>query len=314
MLEANHRPVLLQEVIRALGCAPGGVWVDGTLGGGGHAAAILEATAPDGRLFGVDRDAVALEFARRRVQPFGDRVVLQHADFRELPVLLDRAGFGPVDGAVLDLGISSMQIDDPGRGFSFLKDGPLDMRMDATRTTGTAADLVNTLSERNLARLLRRFGEEPAAGAIAHAIVRERSRGPITSTIRLAAILTDAVPHGPQPRLHPATRTFQAIRISVNQELEGLDTAIEALVRRLRPGGRLAIISFHSLEDRIAKQTFRAIEPHCMCPPRLPICACGRPGFARVVTRRPIRPDAPEIQDNPRSRSARLRVVERLSR
>ncbi len=248
------------------------------------------------------------------MQPFGDRVVLQHADFRELPVLLDRAGLGPVDGAVLDLGVSSMQIDDPGRGFSFLKDGPLDMRMDPTGTGGTAADLVNTLSERNLARLLRRFGEEPAAGAIAHAIVRERSRAPITSTTRLAAIVTDAAPRGPQPRLHQATRTFQAIRIAVNAELEGLDTAIEALVRRLRPGGRLAIISFHSLEDRIAKQTFRAIERHCVCPPRLPICACGRPGFARVLTRRPIRPGAPEIQDNPRSRSARLRVVERLSR
>jgi len=313
MPEAIHRPVLLREAVEAIGCAPGGRWADGTIGGGGHAAAILAATAPDGRLFGVDRDAATLEIARRRLHPFGDRVVLRHAHFRDLPDLLDRAGFVPVDGILLDLGVSSLQIDDPGRGFSFLEDGPLDMRMDRSQPT-TAADLVNTLSERDLARLLRRFGEEPAAGVIARAVVRERARRPIDTTARLAAIISRATPrHAERSRLHPATRSFQAIRIAVNGELDDLDTTLEALVRRLRVDGRLAVIAFHSLEDRIVKQTFRAIEPHCVCPKHLPICACGRPGIASTLTRRPIRPGDPEIRDNPRSRSARLRVTGRTA-
>jgi 16S rRNA (cytosine1402-N4)-methyltransferase len=313
MPEATHRPVLLCEAVAALGCAPGGRWVDGTIGLGGHAAAILAASAPDGRLFGVDRDAAALEIARRRLQPFGDRVVLRQARHEDLPGLLDRAGFVPADGILLDLGISSLQIDDPGRGFSFLADGPLDMRMDRSQPT-TAADLVNTLPERDLARLIRRFGEEPAAGAIARAVARERRRAPIDTTVRLAAVVARAVPRrGARPRIHPATRVFQAIRIAVNGEIEALDATIEALASRLRPGRRLAVIAFHSLEDRIVKQTFRALERRCVCPREMPACACGRPGIGRALTRRPARPGEAEIDDNPRSRSARLRAFERTA-
>jgi 16S rRNA (cytosine1402-N4)-methyltransferase len=318
MAETTHRPVLLAESLRALGCRPGGRWVDGTVGGGGHAEAILRATAPDGRLLACDRDHDAIERARRRLAPFGERVVLQHADFRALPAILDRTGFAPADGILLDLGLSAHQVGDPTRGFSFREDGPLDMRMDRTRGT-TAADLVNTLSEPQLASILRRLGEEPAATRIARALVRERRRRRIETTGRLAAIIADAVGAAARrpraagaPRLHPATRSFQALRIAVNDELGALEAALEGSVHRLAPGGRMAVIAFHSLEDRIVKRVFRGLEARCLCPPGLPVCGCGRPGIVRAVGRRAIRPAAAESLDNPRSRSARLRVVERL--
>ncbi len=305
-----HRPVLLAEAVASLRCLPGGWWVDGTLGAGGHAEAILRATAPGGRLLGCDLDAEILEIARGRLEPFGDRVVLRHADYRTIPSILDSLGTGPIDGALFDLGVSSLQFDDPGRGFSLRKDGPLDMRMDRTSAT-TAADLVNGLPERELALLLKRFGEEPAARRIARAIVTERARAPFQSTVRLAAVVGRAAA-ARRTHIDAATLTFQALRIAVNGELEGLDALLEVMALRLRPGGRLAAISFHSLEDRIVKRAFRGLAQRCICPRDLPICACGRPDLVHLVGSRPVRPGPEEMRGNPRSRSALLRAVERL--
>ncbi|MBI1951676.1 MAG: 16S rRNA (cytosine(1402)-N(4))-methyltransferase RsmH [Acidobacteria bacterium] len=309
----SHRPVLLHETLVALRCRPGGLWVDGTVGAGGHAEAILRASAPDGRLLGCDRDLEALEAARRRLAPFGERAILRHADYRRLPRLLDELGHGRVSGILLDLGISSLQIDDPERGFSFREDGPLDMRMDRSQAV-TAADLVNSLPADRLASIFRRFGEEPAARRIAGAIARARTRAPIRTTLALAGIVSGAVPERGGGRIHPATRVFQALRIEVNAELEGLDRLLEEAARRLLPGGRIAVIAFHSLEDRIVKSTLRALTRRCVCPRGLPVCACGRPGLLRPATRKPVRPSAAEIDGNPRSRSARLRAAERLER
>lgn len=306
-----HEPVLLREALQALAVRPGGLWVDGTVGGGGHAEAILRATAPDGRLLACDRDLQAVESARERLAPFGDRAVLRHADYRRLPALLDEIGADRVSGILLDLGISSPQLDDPGRGFSFQKDGPLDMRIDRSQTT-TAADLVNTLPEDRLAAILKEFGEDRAAKRVARAVARARARAPILTTGRLAEIVAAAAPaHGPS-RIHPATRAFQALRIAVNRELEGLDRLLEEAAARLEPGGRIAVVSFHSLEDRVVKRTFRGLTRRCVCPRDLPVCACGRPGVVRLVTPRAVRPSADEERRNPRCRSARLRAAERL--
>ena len=266
MEKGTHRPVLLREAVAALGCRPGGFWVDGTVGAGGHAEAILRASAPDGRLLGLDRDREALERARRLLAPFGDRVALRHDDFRSLPEILEASG-RPPDGILLDLGISSQQIDDPARGFSFQEDGPLDMRMDRTQDT-TAATLVNALPARELAAIVARYGEEPAARRIARALVAERAREPITTTGRLAAIVARVARSRRRTRTHPATRTFQALRIAVNRELDGLDRLIEQAVERLPPGGRIAVISFHSLEDRIVKRALRALARRREAPRR----------------------------------------------
>ncbi len=285
--------------------------MDGTVGAGGHAEAILRASAPDGRLLGCDRDLEALEAAGRRLAPFGERAVLRHADYRRLPGLLDELGHGQICGILLDLGISSLQIDDPERGFSFREDGPLDMRMDRSQPV-TAADLVNSLPADRLASIFGRFGEEPAARRIASAIARARTRVPIRTTRALAEIVSGAVPGRRGGRIHPATRVFQALRIEVNAELQGLDRLLEEAARRLLPGGRIAVIAFHSLEDRIVKTTLRGLTRRCVCPRGLPVCACGRPGLLRPVTAKPVRPSAEEIDDNPRSRSARLRAAERL--
>jgi len=322
MEQVAHRPVLPLEVLEALACRPGGVWVDGTVGAGGHSEAILRATAPGGRLLGCDRDGAALQIARRRLAPFGERVVLRHADHRDLPRILDEALLREVDGILLDLGLSSIQLDDPGRGFSFRMDGPLDMRMDSTQAT-TAADLVNRLSERELRDLLARYGEEPQAARFARAITRAREQFPITRTQRLAEVIASAAgargaagrrgrATPPGASIHPATRSFQALRIAVNAEIEYLADLIEAAVARLRAGGRLAVIAFHSLEDRAVKQTFRTMAHRCVCPRDLPRCGCGRPDLVRLVTRGAVRPGPAEVRDNPRARSARLRCVERL--
>jgi 16S rRNA (cytosine1402-N4)-methyltransferase len=336
MEQSAHLPVLLREVVAALGCRPGGTWVDGTVGAGGHAEAILRATAPDGRLVGCDRDPGALAAARRRLEPFAARVDLHAADHRSLPDLLDRLGVTPVDGILLDLGVSSMQLDDAERGFSFRLDGPLDMRMDRGAPIETAADLVNRLPERGLADLLARWGEEPQAARIARAIVRERAERPILRTAQLAQVIAAAAgvragrsrrvgragkragrgaggdDHSGRAPLHPATRSFQALRIAVNGEIDYLPELLNACVTRLRPGGRLAVVSFHSLEDRAVKQTFRALAHRCVCPRDLPRCGCGRPDLVRHVTSGAARPAAGEVRDNPRSRSARLRAVERI--
>ena len=285
--DASHTSVLLAETLELLAVRPGGLWVDGTVGLGGHAAAILRACAPDGRLLGLDRDGETLALARARLQEFGGRARLERADYRALPELL--GGESP-DGIVLDLGISSAQLDQAERGFSFQAEGPLDMRMDRSQGD-TAADLVNRLPEAELANVIYRYGEERASRRIARAIVREREREPIRTTSRLAEIVGRAAPRSRRPGLHPATRTFQALRIRVNRELEGLGEALERAALALAPGGRLAVIAFHSLEDRIVKQTFRALALR---------------GF-RILTRKPLRPGEAETRSNPRSRSARLR-------
>ena len=283
--------MLLAETLELLAVRPGGLWVDGTVGLGGHAAAILRASAPDGRLLGFDRDSETLERARAALQPFAERVRLQHADFRELPRRL--AGEAP-DGILLDLGVSSVQLDDPERGFSFQAEGPLDMRLDRSEST-TADELVNRLSERALADLIYAYGEEPASRRIARAIVRERMREPIRSTTRLADVVRRAAGRSRRPGLHPATRTFQALRIRVNLELDGLAEAIAGAAGTLAPRGRLVVIAFHSLEDRAVKESFRALVPR---------------GF-RALTRKPLRPGEEETLRNPRARSARLRALAR---
>lgn len=291
-MDSAHRPVLLAAALELLDVRPGGFYVDGTLGLAGHACEILRRSAPDGTLLGLDRDAEALEVAREALAPFGGRVQLAHADYRELPELL--GGRRP-DGILLDLGVSSWQLDTPERGFSFRHEGPLDMRLD--RSGGqTAGELVNRLPERALADLIHRYGEEHASRRIARALVTARRQRRLTTTLELAALVRSVV-RGGRAGLDPATRTFQALRIHVNRELEGLDRALDAAARALAPGGRLAVIAFHSLEDRQVKHAFRALAGE---------------GF-RLLTRKPLRPDAAERSANPRSRSARLRGLLRPS-
>lgn len=301
-------PVLLQEVLDGLQPRAGGRYVDGTLGGGGHAAAVLEASAPDGQLLGLDADPAALAAATARLEPFGARAVLRHGNFRDLARLAHNAGFDAVDGILLDLGVSSHQIDMPERGFSFQADAPLDMRLDTTAET-TAADLVNDTDERMLADLIYRYGEERGSRRIARFIGEARQRAPIRTTSELAAIVSRAL-GGQRGKIHPATRTFQALRIAVNRELESLEAVLPQAVELLRIGGRLAIISFHSLEDRIVKQFFRAEagRPVTEQPLSLEMPAAR----LRIVTNKPIVAGAAEQQANPRSRSAKLRVAERV--
>jgi 16S rRNA (cytosine1402-N4)-methyltransferase len=281
-----HEPVLLAEVLELLAVKPGGLFVDGTVGQGGHAEEVLRQSSPDGRLLAVDRDSETLASATERLQAFGARARFVHADYREIPGLLQGE---PADGILLDLGISSAQLDDPERGFSFQADGPLDMRMDRSHGE-TAAEVVNRLGEPELADLIYRFGEEPGSRRIAKAIATARRQARIRTTGELADIVRRAAPR-PKPGLHPATRTFQAIRIRVNRELEGLGDTLAALARALKPGGRLAVIAFHSLEDREVKEAFRGLE---------------QGGFRRL-TKKPLRPTDAEVRRNPRARSARLR-------
>jgi 16S rRNA (cytosine1402-N4)-methyltransferase len=285
----------------------GGFFVDATLGAGGHAAGILEA-GRDVRLLGIDRDPHALAEARRRLERFGERVAFAEGDFADLDSILEGSPFPAPDGILADLGVSSMQLDDAGRGFSFRRDGPLDMRMG--RSGRSAAEIVATASVDELTRIFRDFGEERMAAKIARGIVSERSRGPIASTRQLARIV--AGQKGSREKIDPATRVFQALRIEVNQELVALARFLAAAVAKANGGGRLAIISYHSLEDRIVKDAFRRESGVCLCPPRLPACTCGARTALRVLTRRPIRPSEIEQRRNPRSRSARLRVAEKL--
>ena len=315
MTPSPHTPVLLQAVLAHLraDALPDGLFVDATVGAGGHAAAVLDA-APRARLLGLDRDPVALRIAAERLAPFGERATLRHASYTQIgeivPTWLDTLGAdaGGVDGILLDLGLSSMQLDDPARGFAFRYEGPLDMRFDPTQSALTAAEIVNTWSAEEIADVLFRYGEERHSRRIARAIVAAR---PITSTRQLAEVVAGAV-RGPRQKIHPATRTFQALRIAVNDELGALERTLPVAIGLLRPGGRLAVISFHSLEDRIVKRTFREEATGCLCPPRQPVCTCGHVARVRLVTRKPVRATEEEIRANPRSRSARLRVVERL--
>lgn len=302
-----HQPVLYQEIIHALKPKPGGNYVDGTLGAGGHAWGILQASEPGGRLLGLDLDPVALAIAGEKLAAFGERAILRQASFATLQEQLNEVGWESVDGILLDLGLSSMQLDTPARGFSFQADAPLDMRFDPRNPT-TAADLVNTLQEKDLADLLYEFGEERRSRQIARAIVRQR---PIRTTKELADIVARAN-RSSKRGIHPATRTFQALRIAVNQELDALEQVLPQVVAALRPGGRIAVIAFHSLEDRIVKQYFRLESRDCICPPEQPICTCEHTASLKEIVRRPIRPNDAEIERNPRARSARLRVAERI--
>jgi 16S rRNA (cytosine1402-N4)-methyltransferase len=310
--DAPHQPVLLAETRDLLAPRPGMTIVDATLGPGGHAAALLEDTAPDGRVIGIDRDPAAVAFSRRRLERFGDRFVGLSGDHRDIEAICRNAGVFDVDGVIADLGISSLQLDDRSRGFSFQQDGPLDMRIDAT-SGPTAADLVATLDEAALADLLSRWGEERAARRIARAIVRERGRATIATTGALRDLVVRVLgPAAGRFRIHPATRTFQALRIAVNGEVEGIPSLVRGAVSLLRSEGRLAVISFHSLEDRAVKRTMRELSERCVCPPDLPVCACGKTALVRVLTSRPIAPSEHEIRRNPRARSARLRGLEKI--
>ena len=307
-----HTPVMLEKVLQSLRCKPGGIYVDGTLGGGGHARAILENTAPDGLLIGIDRDDDALLESEKRLQPFGQRKILIKGNFADIGEILTNLNIRAVDGILLDLGVSSHQLDTADRGFSFSLDAPLDMRMDQS-SHYSAYDLVNLSPEKELKQVIRDYGEEPMAGRIARAILAKRASAPIRTTIELADVVCRAVRRqGVRKKVHPATRTFQAIRIAVNQELSNLSTAMDAGIDQLGQGGRFSIISFHSLEDRIVKETFRSWEGRCQCPPGLPVCQCQREAKLRVLTRKPLRPEAGESETNPRARSARLRTAEKI--
>jgi len=303
---AAHVPVMVAEVVEWLRPRPGARLVDATVGLGGHAAVLL-AAAPESRLLGIDRDPAALARARERLAPDAARVVLRRTHFAELSDVLSELGWDGADAILLDLGVSSLQLDDAARGFSFRVDAPLDMRMDPDAPLDAAA-LVNQWDEEDLRRIVRDYGEEPRARAIARAIVRGR---PLRTTGELAAVVAGVLGRG-RPGLHPATRTFQAIRIAVNEELEGLDRFLADGWALLRPGGRLAVLAYHSLEDRRVKDAFRTWAADCVCPPGLARCACGWSAKVRLLTRRPLRPSPAEVARNPRARSARLRVVERL--
>jgi 16S rRNA (cytosine1402-N4)-methyltransferase len=303
----GHVPVLYDAVLSYLALGPGDRVIDGTLGGGGHAAGLLEATAPTGRLLGLDRDPAAVVRARERLTPLSQRVTLLQGSFRELKSIAQRHDFLAVDAVLLDLGVSSEQLASPDRGFSFVKDGPLDMRFDLQQDL-TAADLVNDLTTEQLADILYRYGEERQSRRIAQAIAAAR---PLRTTRQLADIIVQAVGVR-RGRIHPATKSFQALRIATNDELAALEQALPQAVELLRPGGRVAVISFHSLEDRMVKRFFRREAADCVCPPEQPVCACAHQATVRVITRRPVRPGELEIADNPRARSARLRAAEKL--
>lgn len=307
-----HQPVLYHEIIHALQPFNGGYYIDCTLGAGGHASGILQAASPDGRLLGLDVDPQALELARQRLSPFAARATIVQASYVTLLEQLDALNWQGVNGILIDLGVSSMQLDTPERGFSFRSDAPLDMRFDPGNPI-QAADLVNTLSEKELAKVIYQYGEEKQSQRIARAIIAAR---PLLTTQQLAEVVLAAVhtrsgSHGRQ-RIHPATKTFQALRIMVNSELDTLKTVLPQAIQALLPGGRLAIISFHSLEDRIVKQFFRRESRDCLCPPKQPQCTCGHQAQIIEVNRRPIQAQQSEVDKNPRSRSARLRVVEKL--
>jgi 16S rRNA (cytosine1402-N4)-methyltransferase len=309
-----HLPVLYQEIIHALQPHAGGYYVDCTLGAGGHAAGILQASSPNGRLLGLDVDPGAIALAGQRLAGFDPRVVIRKASYRTLSEQLRALDWPLVDGILLDLGASSMQFDTPERGFSFQQEAPLDMRFDPQQPV-SAADLVNQLPEAELAEILYRYGEERRSRQVARAIVKAR---PLHTTRQLAEVVARAVSAGRKPgagegHIHPATRTFQALRIAVNAELDALEAVLPQAVAALAPGGRLAVIAFHSLEDRIVKKYFRQESRDCLCPPRQPVCTCGHHAVIREVTRQPVRPQMAEIMYNPRARSARLRVAEKLN-
>jgi len=303
----THIPVLYQEVLDILNPIPGGRYVDGTVGAGGHSRGILELSSPDGKLLGFDRDPEALALAGNQLAEFGDRVELIQRSYSELKLHLNNRNWYDIDGILLDLGLSSMQLDVPERGFSFRNHGPLDMRFDPDQPF-SAADIINNYSRDDLADLIYKYGEEKSSRKIADAIIANR---PLESTKELADIIAGAIGRSSR-KIHPATLTFQALRIAVNNELEALEAFLPQALDALKPGGRLAIIAFHSLEDRLVKQFFRRESTDCICPIEIPICVCDHAAQIREISRRPIRPEEKELGVNPRSRSAKLRVVEKI--
>ncbi len=311
----HHVPVMTREVLHYLKPGQERVFVDCTLGGSGHATAILKSLPPDGRFIGIDRDRDAIAHARNVLAPFEDRIHLFHGNFTRLPECLQQLNVPAVDGILLDLGVSLQQLEFSGRGFSFQKDEPLDMRMD-DRSALRAEDLVNDLPADDLAALLKEFGEERWAKKIAKRIVSVRATRRIRTSLELSRIVSQAVParKTAHRRIHPATRVFMALRIAVNAELENLNTFLEEIVDRLNPSGRICILSFHSLEDRMVKTRFKALEHPCTCPPDFPRCTCHREPVFRVLTKRPVRPSEAEVRENPMARSARLRVAEKIDR
>ena len=307
-MEFKHIPVMLEECMELLNLAqrPTGVFVDGTLGGGGHTEQILSRTT--GKVIGIDRDWDALRAAGARLSPFGDRFVPLHGNYANIKTLLQRAGFDGMDGMLMDLGVSSYQLDNPERGFSFHNDAPLDMRMDQTAEL-TAEKVLNTYPEKELVRIISQYGEEKWAVRIAKFIVAAR---PLHTTMDLVRVIDAAVPAAERRKVsHPARRTFQAIRIEVNSELSLLEPALRDAVDCLKPGGRLVVITFHSLEDRIVKQTFQSLQNPCTCPPKAPVCICGKKPLGRVVTRKPVLPTQEECERNLRSHSAKVRAFEK---
>lgn len=302
-----------QQVLEYLNPRPGGLYLDGTLGGAGHARLILEASEPDGRLIGLDRDPAALEEAERELAPYGDRAILRQRNFSEAAQVLDELGYQGLDGILLDLGVSSHQLGTPERGFSFQDEGPLDMRMNPD-VGETAADVVNNLPADDLMAIFRDLGEERFSRRIARRIVRRREEAPLQTTRELAELVRGVVPGGRIPsRIHPATRVFQALRIYVNSELEHIRRGVSEGIDLLKATGRMVVISFHSLEDRIVKHLFRHEARDCICPPRMPVCNCGHRARVKLLSRQAVRASHEEIEANPRSRSAILRAVERLA-
>ncbi len=310
MVAAGHIPVLLDEAIGLLRVRTGGTYVDATAGLGGHTERILESLAGTGRVIAIDRDEEALEQARDRLGAYGPTASFHRENFRNLPLLLNGLGLEGLDGCLLDLGASSLQLESAERGFSFKREGPLDMRQDR-RSGTTAADLVNGLPEEELARTFRRYGDERRSRAIAREIVRQREQAPLRTTLQLAQLVIEVKSTGYRGRTHPATKVFQALRIRVNQELEGLDRFLGEVIHLLHPGGRLVVISFHSLEDRIVKTVFRKSAGRCVCFRPAELCSCPRVRKGRILTARPLVPGQRELIDNPRSRSAKLRAFEK---
>lgn len=310
-----HRSVMLEEVLEGLAPHQGGRYLDGTLGMGGHSEAILQRAGSGAELLGLDQDAAALGLAGERLAPFGKAVHLRQARFADFEEALDELGWDYLDGALVDLGVSSFQIDTPERGFSFLHDGPLDMRMNQNSGNPSAADVVNSASFAELKRIFTELGEEPQAGRIARAIENARASSPIETTLHLAGIVEQAYPAKwrATARNHPATKTFQALRLAVNKELEQIKEFLERLVPRVREGGRIAVISFHSLEDRIVKHFFKTAATGCICPPQVLFCQCGHEASLRLLHKKALLPTEAEVAANPRARSAKLRIAERTA-
>ena len=313
VLDFEHIPVLLNETLEYLDPKPGGVYIDGTLGGAGHSSEIVKRIVPGGVLIGIDQDSNAIDAAKRRLEAYKDNVVIVRDNFRNIKTIALQKGFKEVDGILLDIGVSSHQLDEKERGFSYMHDGPLDMRMD-TESSLDASDIVNNSSEQELIRILRDYGEEKWAVRIAKFIAEERKNNRIDTTFKLADIIQRAIPAAARrDGGHPAKRTFQALRIAVNDELQVLEEAVTNAAGLLKPGGRLVVITFHSLEDRIVKKIFNNMEKPCTCPPQLPVCACGKEPLLRVITKKPVTAGEEELKTNTRSKSAKLRAAERVS-